>query len=90
MYKIILSIILLFQLALYDFEIFKAYATAYFTMPFYYTQTTIIEYEDGELGTIVIQAIPINLWIIKNDTEQGRLEIRAWDMDIGNYHQEDN
>jgi hypothetical protein len=81
MHKIILTILLCFAL-------FKAHSTGYYYNGFYYTQTTVIEYEDGTLGYMVFQGIPLNFWIGRID-EQGMEVPNKGDMDRLGNHKED-
>jgi hypothetical protein len=53
---------------LFLFQIFEAYATViYYPNVFYFTQTTIVKFEDGSVGTIVTMGIPLGIWITKNE-----------------------
>lgn len=49
------------------FQIYEAYATAiYWDHVFYFTQTTIVRFENGNIGTIVTMGFPLGIYIQEN------------------------
>jgi hypothetical protein len=62
---------------LFLFQIFEAYATCiYWPNVFYFTQTTIVRFENGNIGTIVTMGIPLGIYIEEITASSGIWEYR--------------